>query len=143
MAKRILVPLDNTESSEEIIPVVAALAVGAGSSVRLLRVAPVPELVMGPYGRTIAYTDQQMDRLTAEGLRDLSRSEAQFVGVPIESTVRFGDPVEEILLESEAFDADLIALVTSNRSGWRRALSPDVAERVMRKAPMPALVLRV
>jgi nucleotide-binding universal stress UspA family protein len=143
MAKRILVPLDNTESSEEIIPVVAALASGAGSSVRLLRVEPVPEQVVGPYGRTIAYVDQQMDRLTAEGLRDLGRSEGQFAGVPVESTVRFGDTVEEILLESEAFDADLIALVTSNRSGLRSALSPDVAERVMRKAPMSALVLRV
>ncbi len=143
MAKRILVPLDDAESSEEIIPVVSALASGAGSSVRLLRVEPVPERVMGPAGRTIAYVDQEMDRLTAQGLRDLSRHEARFVGVPVESTVRFGEPVEEILLESEAFDADLIALVTSNRSRLRSALSPDVAERVMRKASTPALILRV
>ena len=95
MAKRILVPLDDAESSEEIILVVAALASGAGSSVRLLRVEPVPHQVMGPAGRTIAYVDQEMDRLTAEGLRDLSRHEARFVGVPVESTVRFGDPVED------------------------------------------------
>jgi nucleotide-binding universal stress UspA family protein len=143
MPKRILVPLDDTESSEQIVPVVAALAAGAGSSVRLLRIAPVPELVIGPHGRTIAYSDQQMDRLTAEGLRDLKGSEAQFAGVPVESTVRFGDPVEEILLESEAFEADLIALATSNRSGLRSALAPGVADRVMRKASVPALVLRV
>ncbi len=143
MPKRILVPLDDTESSEAIIPVVAALALEGGASVRLLRVAPVPECVVGPYGRTIAYVDQQMDRVTAEGLLDLSRSEAQIAGVPVESTVRFGDPVEEILLEGEAFDADLIALVTSNRSRVRGALSPGVAEQVMRKAPMPALILRV
>jgi nucleotide-binding universal stress UspA family protein len=109
----------------------------------LLRVAPVPELVIGEHGRTVAYRDQQMDRLTAEGLRDLSRSEAQFAGVPVESSVRFGEPVEEILLESEAFDADLIALTTSNRSGMRGAFAPGVAERVMRKASVPALVLRV
>jgi nucleotide-binding universal stress UspA family protein len=143
MAKRILVPLDDSESSEKIIPLAAGLASGTGSSVRLLRVAPVPELVMGPHGRVVAYTDQEMDRLTAEGLRDLSRSEAQFVGVPVESRVRFGDPVEEILLESEAFGADLIALVTSNRNRLRSVLLPDVAERVMREAPVPTLVLRV
>lgn len=143
MAKRILVPLDDTESSEEIIPVVAALASGAGSSVRLLRVTPVPEQVVSPTGRTVAYVHQQMDRLTGEGLRDLGRHEARFVGVPVESTVRFGDPVEEILLETEAFDADLIALVTSNRSRLRSALAPDVAEQVMRKASVPTLMLRV
>jgi len=143
MPKRILVPLDDTESSEQIVPVVAALAAGAGSSVRLLRVAPVPDLVIGSHGRPVAYSDQQMDRLTAEGLRDLGRSEAHFTGVPVESTVRFGDPVEEILLESEAFEADLIALATSSRSGLRSALAPSVADRVMRKASVPALVLRV
>ena len=68
MAKRILTPIDGREQSETIVPVVAALARGAGSTVRLLRVFPVPEHVIGPYGRTIAYVDQEMARLTAEGL---------------------------------------------------------------------------
>ena len=56
--------------------------------------------------------------------------------------VRFGDPVEEILHESDAFDADLIALTASDR-GLRRALGRGVAERVVRKAPVPTLVLNV
>jgi len=142
MIKRILVPLDGRESSEAVLPVVNALA-RDGASVRLLRVFPEPERIVGDHGRTIAYVDQQMDRVTADGLRDLSRNEAQLAGIPVETTVRFGDPVEEILLEGEAFDADLIALVTSNRSRLRGAISPGVADRVMRKAPMPALVLRV
>src|SRR5437867_13323289 len=43
MAKRILTPIDGREPSETIVPVVAALARGAGSTVRLLRVFPVPE----------------------------------------------------------------------------------------------------
>ena len=67
MTKRILTPIDGREQSAAIVPVVAALARGAGSTVRLLRVFPVPEHVIGPYGRTIAYVDQEMARLTAEG----------------------------------------------------------------------------
>lgn len=142
MAKRILVPLDGHEAGEAITPIVAALAAESGASVRLLHVAPIPELVVGPYGRTVAYVDQQMARVTDDGLRDLSRIEEQFVGVPVESTVRFGNPVEEILLEAEAFDADLIALTTSHRGRLSALLSTGVAERVVRKAPIPALVLR-
>ena len=143
MSKRILVPLDGHESGEAITPIVAALASESGGSVRLLRVAPVPELVLGPYGRTIAYVDQEMARVTAHGLRDLTHIEAQLGGVPVESVVRFGDPAEEILLEAEAFDADLIALTRSRRSRLRTVLSTGVAERVMRKTPIPTLVLQV
>jgi nucleotide-binding universal stress UspA family protein len=142
MSKRILVPLDDRESSEAIVPVVTALAAERGGSVRLLRVAPIPEMVVGPYGRVVAYVDQEMERLTASGLRDLAHIEAQFHGVPVESVVRFGEPVEEILLEAEAFDADLIVLTAPRRGGLRAMLAPGVAERVARKAPIPALVLR-
>jgi nucleotide-binding universal stress UspA family protein len=142
MSKRILVPLDGRESSEAIVPVVAALAAEQGGSVRLLRVAPIPEMVMGPYGRVIAHVDQEMARVTAIGLRDLAHIEARLSGVPVESVVRFGDPAEEILLEAEAFEADLIALSTARRSRLRAVLMPGVAERVMREAPIPVLAVR-
>jgi len=119
---------------ETIVPLVAALAHGGGATVRLLRVFPVPERVVGPRGQTIAYTDQEMARLTAEGLDDLRRLEAELHGIPVESVVRFGDPVEEILLEAEVFDADLLALATSARGRLRRAFSRGVAGRAAAKA---------
>ena len=140
MAKRILAPLDMREDSDSIVPVLAGLARGTGASVRLLRVFPVPERVVGPYGRTIAYSDQEMARLTDEGLREFRSLEAQLEGVPVESVIRFGDPVEEILSEAQGFDADLVALTTPKR-GLRQALGLGVAQRVIRKSPVPALVL--
>jgi len=142
MTKRILVAIDGHETSEAIAPIVAAMAAESGARVRLLRVAPVPEMVVAPYGRTVAYVDQEMARITARELDDLACVEAQFVGVPVESVIRFGDPLEEILHESEAFDADLIALAAPRRGRWRALLGSDLAERVGRKAPVPVLVLR-
>ena len=142
MAKRILTPIGAGERGEAIVPIVAALAHGAGSTVRLLQVFPVPQIVIGSHGRTVAYSDQEMARLTAEGLRELGRIEAQLEGIQVESVVRFGEPVEEILLEAESFDADLIALATSGRGRLRRALAPGVAEQVARKASVPTLTLR-
>jgi nucleotide-binding universal stress UspA family protein len=142
MTKRILAPIDARERRATIVPVVLALAHGGGSTVRLLKVFPVPNRVIGPRGETIAYADQEMARLTAEGLDDLRRIETELAGIPVESVVRFGKPADEIVLEAEAFDADLIALATSNRGRLRRALVSGVAERVARKAPVPTLVLR-
>jgi len=141
MAKRILVPIDADEGSEAIVPVVAPFARHSGAAIRLVRVSPVPERVVGIYGRTIAYADQEMARLTAEALDDLHRVEHDLHGIPVDSVVRFGDPVEEILVEAEAFEADLIALVSSHRGALRRALSPGVAQRLIRKAPVPTLAL--
>jgi len=142
MAKRVLAPIAARERSAAIVPVVFALAHGSGATVRLLRIFPVPHRVIGPRGETVAYADQEMARLTAEGLDDLRRLEVELDGIPVESVVRFGEPAQEILLEAEAFDADLIALATSNRGRLRRALVSGVAERVARKAPVPTLVLR-
>jgi len=142
MAKRILAPIDTRERSEAIVPVVAALARDAGSTVRLLRVFPIPERVVGAHGRTVAYIDQEMARLTAEGLADLRRLETELTGVPVETVVRFGEPVEEIALEAEAFEADLIALGSGRHGRLRSALAPDIAEQVSRAADVPTLTLR-
>jgi nucleotide-binding universal stress UspA family protein len=139
--KRILVPVSETDPSSAV-SVVKGVARDQGSTVRLLRVFAVPERVVGPHGRTIAYADQEMERLTATGLAEMELAESDLAGVPVERVVRFGEPVEEILREAEAFDADLIALTTLPRSRLGSAIAPGVSERVFRAAPVPVLLLR-
>lgn len=140
MAKRILVPLDHSDRS--IVPIVASLARGAGATVRLLRVLPVPELRTADYGRVVSYVDQEMASLQGRALDDLASAEAELDGVPVESVVRFGDVVDEIALEAEAFSADLVAVGDGRRSHVSRALRPSVADRVARKVESPVLVVR-
>lgn len=143
MAKRILVPLREREADEAIVPLVGAVARETGATIRLLRVFPVPQHVVGPYGRAIAYVDQEMDRLIRQGAVDLeAAAEIHLAGVPVETAVRFGDPVEEIVIEANAFDADLIALGATPRSRLGTALVPGVADKVTEKAKVPTLVLR-
>lgn len=142
MAKRILAPIDARERHETIVPIVAALARDAGSTVRLLRVFPVPDRVIGNHGQTVAYSDQEMARLTAEGLDELQRVEAELIGVPVESVVRFGEPAEEIVREADSFHADLIALGADRQGYLRTALAPGIADRVAYKSSVPTLTLR-
>jgi universal stress protein A len=141
MTKRILVPVPKDGHSAAV-PLVRGVAREHGSTVRLLRVMPVPERVVGLHGRTVAYADQEMERLTAQGLDELAVAESELAGVPVERVVRFGEPVEEILTEAEAFEADLIAMTTTGRSRLASALSPGVGERVQRAALTPVLLLR-
>lgn len=147
--KRILVPLSGQESHEAIVPLIEKLARQSGATVRLLRVFPIPELIIrspefdGGPRRVAAYADQQMAVLKSKGLDYLRTVELQLEGVPVDAVVRFGDTTQETLVEAEIFDADLVAVATTSRSRLRSALSPGVAEQVARKASAPVLLLRV
>jgi nucleotide-binding universal stress UspA family protein len=142
VAKRILIPLDRSAEGEHVIPVVADAARAAGATVRLLHVAPMPSNVVGTAGRIVAYTDQEMSRLEAEHTEDLRRLASHLGGIAVETVVRFGEPVEEILREAEAFGADVIAVMTACRSGIKRALLGSVAEQLLRKAAATVLLVR-
>ena len=139
MAKRILVPLDRSALAETIVPLVADLARGAGATVHLLHVAPVPENLVSKEGRLIADTDQKMERLEAEGLEHLKGVAAR-LGLPAECVVRFGDDTDEILREAEACGADLLAVTTAGKSGLQRVAMGSVAEQVFRRAQVPVLL---
>lgn len=142
MAKKILVPLDQSIEAEAVVPLVAAAARGGGGCVRLLSVRPVPQNRVNEEGRVVAYADQEMARLEAEGLDYLATVRTQLGMIDVECVVRFGDPIEEILREAEAFGADLIAVTTKGRSALGRAMLGSVAEQVVRKAEPAVMLMR-
>ena len=118
-AKRILVPLDGSESAEVAATLAADLARGSGGGVRLLQ-----------------------ERLSAEGRDYLESVEAQLGPVPAETVVRFGEPAQEILVEAEAFDADMI-VVTAARRGWLdRFTGGGLGEKLLHASPVPVVLVR-
>ena len=56
--------------------------------------------------------------------------------------VRRGTAAVEALDEASAWGADVIALSTHGRTGAARAIYGSVAERILRDAPVPLLVVR-
>ena len=90
-----------------------------------------------------AYVDHRMALLTSQGLDSLRTVEAQLDGVPVETVVRFGDPDQEILVEADAFGADLVAVATTSQNRLRSALFPSLAKQVARRTSAPVLMLRV
>jgi nucleotide-binding universal stress UspA family protein len=142
MPKRILVPLDATTDYETVLSLVADVARGSGATVRLLHVAPEPDMVVNSEGLVIAYADQETRRLETEWLDTVHAHETLLCGVPVEPTIRFGDPVEEILAEAEAFAADLIVVTTGCRSAVKRSLLGSVAEAIVRRAKPWVMLVR-
>src|SRR5262245_14339708 len=110
MAKRILVPLDKAVQAESMVEAVGALARSTGATVRLLHVAPRPESMSGEYGPVLVCDDHESARLEAEAVYYLRAASIGLEGVALEFGVRYGEPVEQILEEADAWNADLIAL---------------------------------
>jgi nucleotide-binding universal stress UspA family protein len=134
MAKRILVPLDGSRAAERVVPLVTDVARGSGASLRLLHVASAPDSMMTRGVHLAAHAEQEMARLERDGRDYLHILEARLQGVPVDSVVRFGDPVAEILKEADAFGADLIAVTTAGQSGLCRVALGSVAEQVFLRA---------
>ena len=158
MAKRILVPVGDPTRAEAIVPVVAALARDGGGTVRLLSVKPLQRTRFDEYAsklpmygydvgvtldvqrRVLMYGHAHEERIESETLEHLRRLELLLDGVPVERTVRFGDVVEEIAREADAFDADLVAVTERRRPWWRPALA-RIADRVRARVRVPVLTL--
>ena len=122
--KKIVVPIAAEELSLEVIPALAEFGELFGSRVFLVNVSgdpetPVPVQVM-----------HQASELLLKG------------GISSESIVRTGDPATQILETSREQGADLIALTTHGRSGPSRWMMGSVAEKVLRGANLPLLVVR-
>lgn len=141
MAKRILVPLKPRDDAETLLPVVADLARGAGATVRLLQVSPLPENRYDDLHRVVTFASQERARLEALGQSHLAALEAQLDGIALESRVRFGDLAVETALEADAFGAELVALAAPRRRWWRSLALGRAARRIARKVSAPVLVL--
>jgi nucleotide-binding universal stress UspA family protein len=87
--------------------------------------------------------DRLMELMIKEGNEALGEIEdkARDVGVAYESCTRQGDPGEELLKLCQEMDFDLIVLGCIGRSGLEKLLLGSVAERVVRHANIPVLVV--
>jgi nucleotide-binding universal stress UspA family protein len=138
MYKRILVPLDGSALAADVLPHVQELAKSIGAEVVLLRVA---------FAHVFPGADPIETQVTAvreaESYVMECAQELQKLGVRSEGKVRYGDPAEEILDHVTWDHIDLIAMATHGRTGLKRVVLGSVAERVLRRTPVPMLLLRV
>ena len=138
----ILVPLDGTPGSENVIAAVRDFAGAVQATVRLLRVVPRVESVRTDDGvRVLAFVDQEAERVEAEALDYLHEVAARLPGVAVEMAVRFGDAVTQIVDEAETAGADVIALASHRRPAVAGLLVGSVAARLRRETTIPTLVV--
>jgi len=150
MYNKVLVPLDGSPFAEQVLAHAAPLA---RQELHLISVAPLfndramavvdlyPVYMVRDYA---VNQDEQLAQLTKDLEDYLCR-----VGEALHSderlvvcAVRFGQPADEILAYAEETHCDLIAMSTHGRSGLGRWVYGSVADKVLRGAAVPVLLIR-
>lgn len=139
---KILVATDFSPHSANALQLAGKLAKASGASLQIMHVYDVIPYTL-PEGLPI-YDGGQMARIREElglQLRKLA-SEAQRGGVQeVDSALVEGQASAEIARRAEEGQCDLIVMGTHGRSGFAHLLLGSVAERVVRKAICPVLVV--
>ncbi len=140
--RKILVATDFSPHAANALQLAAGLAKASGASLQIMHVYDVIPYTL-PEGLPI-YDGGQMVRIREElglQLRKVA-SEAQRGGVQeVDSALVEGQASAEIARRAEEGQCDLIVMGTHGRSGFAHLLLGSVAERVVRKATCPVLVV--
>ena len=142
---RVLVPLDGSPLAESILDQAVAFARLTGSELLLLSVVqPIPVL-LPPFVWQPEKLLESPEHRELEARRYLGRLTRTLrgQGLTVESRVRRGARVgREILQAAGEEQCDMIAMATHGASGLDRIMLGSVADKVVRHADMPVLVLR-
>jgi universal stress protein A len=138
--RRILVPIDFSPCSIKALQYAVPLARQYGSRLCLLHVKqsyyPIPAL--GPVD--LASLEAYARANAAAKLAELATKEI-IDEVPVDILARNGSPPQEIVRVAREFRADVIVISTHGYTGLKHTWFGSVAEKVVRQAPCPVLVL--
>ncbi|MDE2300194.1 MAG: universal stress protein [Burkholderiales bacterium] len=145
MYKRILVPIDGSDTARRGLKEAIALATQLKATLRLLHVtSDFP--VMLEMSNTLNF-DQYRAGLQQYGREQLDNAKtlAQGLGLEVETQLRDlkgGRVADAIVEEATSAGCDLIVIGTHGRRGFNRALLGSDAESVLRASPVPVLLVR-
>ena len=139
--RRILVPVDFSDSSARALRDAANRAAESGGSLIIIYVIPAEYGWLG-FGRTeLRDLDRSLQRQAADRLRAFA-DENVGENVPVDMEIRIGQPAEEIVAAARESKCDSIMISTRGLTGLDRYLIGSVADRVARLAPCPVVLIR-
>ena len=124
MENKIVIPLDGTESSAEILRYVQTITPREDTEIAILRVIPESGAAAGGE----VHAKDIHDSLSAAGWK-------------VSRETRMGDAVEEIVKFALLMPATLMVMSTHGRSGLERVREGSVTEQVLKQSPCPIFIL--
>lgn len=139
--KRILVPTDFSEHGTTALKYAVEFASQFGATVDLMHVIDAV-----PAGALLSYRPIEELKLSmenhAESEMEKLHSEWSEYSFPVNRVIVQGHPFVEIVRHARENSADMIIMGTHGRGAIAHMMLGSVAEKVLRKAPCPVLIVR-
>ncbi len=141
--EKILVPVDFSTTSNKAFAYAREMTTCWESKLHLLHVLDT-DFLTGAVHITIEPLDESVAKWRNRAEEKLAATYRGEDGsdLPGEIHIRDGKPHEEILKAAEELGVDMIIIGSHGRHGLERAIFGSVAERVVKNAPMPVLVIK-
>jgi len=145
MYKRILVPIDGGDTAMSGLREAMKFAKNQNAQIRIVHV--VDELVLTAYPYGPAVMDDTITQLRGVGKAVLAKARALVQEAAIEVDTQlieaFGGHAGEYIVNAvQEWPADLIVCGTHGRRGLRRIVMGSDAEYIVRRSPVPVLLVR-
>jgi nucleotide-binding universal stress UspA family protein len=147
---KILAPTDFSRCAEEAFPRAVEVARAFSAELIVTHVLPLepatpwdipPYADFGLAAMPSPEYEVKVEAEVRERLASLVKSGVPS-GIAVRLAVGRGDPAREIVRAAREQGVDLIVMATHGWKGWRHLVFGSVAERVLREAPCPVLVVR-
>lgn len=141
MVQHILVPLDGSENSRNALDF--AMETFPDAELTLLNVLEYGKGDIGTFsGMTGDLPDDASAEELAEEVLNDARQHAEDAGFTVHTEQGTGRPDRLITRKAENGEYDIIVMGSHGRSGVSRVLLGSVAEKVVRRSPIPVMVYR-
>lgn len=146
MYQKILLPLDGSELAECVLPHAESVARGCGTtSITLVRVVSP---LQARYDTSYSLSEPEQERLHTQAVES-TRSYLERVagrmkeqGLSATSEVLTGPVAESIAAYTKKNEIDLMIIATHGRSGVSRWVWGSIADKILRSACVPVLMIR-
>jgi universal stress protein A len=137
--RNILVPLDFSDASEKALEYAVPFARLCGAQITLLYVSDA-QLSCNEFGY-LPIEETAVEWAAQKRLQDIASRvvPSDLLG---NTEVRRGAPFDQVVAVAKELDADLIIVNTHGYTGLKHILLGSTAERIVRHAPCPVLVVR-
>ena len=141
--RTILVPIDFSIHSRNALKYAVPFAEKFGAALRLVYVVE-PTIYPADLGFGQVVLPGVEEELREKGEDELRSLVDREIGrrVKSSSVVRSGNPHQEILREAEDAGVEMIIVATHGHSGVEHMLFGSTAERIVRRSPVPVLIIR-
>ncbi len=138
--KKILVPTDFSEHSVKAVRYGAELAANFGAELHLFHAVEIMPITYGEgAGYLLPETSAAIESAALKQLQDI---DFDFLDLQVIRKVIQGHPFVEILRYARDISCDLIVVGTHGRGAIAHMFLGSVAEKIVRKAKCPVLVVR-